>query len=137
VTAAPPPKKTLGAGKYEDTEPDIDYSGGWTHGKFKQAGEGSVTFSNQPGDTLRLMFNGSSIIYVYTKAANRGTAQVSIDGREIAQINLYSRRTQWQAQTIFVDLGVGQHTLEIRVLNVKDAGSSDYFVDLDRLIVRP
>ena len=43
--------------------------------------------------------------------------------------------TSWQARATFDGLAPGSHALEVRVLPRKNAASSDYYVDLDRLIV--
>ncbi|HML17735.1 MAG TPA: hypothetical protein VK419_11945, partial [Bryobacteraceae bacterium] len=57
------------AGSYDDVNPKIEYTGAWMHDpQFKQASGASITYSNQPGDSLRFFFAGRSITYVYTKA---------------------------------------------------------------------
>ncbi len=128
-------KTAAGDGIYEDSDPKIEFSGAWSRGRFSGASNGSLIFSEQPGGKLRLVFNGGAIAYVYTKAANRGIAEVVIDGRAGPAINLYSRSTQWQAETVFRGLGPGPHTIEVRVLGQKAPQSSGYYVDLDRFVV--
>ncbi len=109
ITAAP--------GSYDDLALEIEYIGTWLHDRqFKEPSSGSLTYSSQPGDSLRLAFRGSGVTYVYTKALNRGIAEVVIDGRNAARLNLYSARTQWQARTIFGNLIPGDHTIEVRVI---------------------
>ncbi len=110
--------------------------GAWTQDRqFTDAAESSITYSNQAGDALRFAFDGSAITYVYTKAPNRGIAQVRIDGRVRAAVDLYSASVQWQAKTAIERLDPGVHMIEIQVTKRKDPASSDYFVDLDRFIV--
>jgi len=131
-----PEKMPVYPGTYDNVDPRIEYTGSWTKDfQFRQAAEGSLTYSAVAGDSLRLSFIGGAITYVYTKAANRGMAQVMIDGRERGTVNLYSRETQWQAQTIFSGLGAGGHTIEIRVMGRKDLKSAGCYVDVDRFIV--
>ena len=135
-TAKPQDQAPVAPGIYDDLDPHIEFQGLWQHDlQFPQTAAHSVTYSNAPGDTFGLSFNGTAIAYVYTKASNRGMARIAIDGREPASINLYSRETQWQAQTVFGGLGAGPHRIEVRVLEEKDARSSDRYVDLDRFIV--
>ena len=130
-TPAPP-------GAYDNVDPRIEYAGAWLDDhQFSRAADGSLTYSNVPGNTLRFAFRGSGITYVYTKALNRGIAAVSIDGVERARINLYSRQTKWQAETSFGGLDPGPHMIEVRILGRKDPRSSDYYVDLDRFVVNP
>ena len=128
-------KTAAGDGIYEDSDPKIEFNGAWSRGRFSGASNGSLIFSDQPGGRLRLAFIGSAIAYVYTRAANRGLAEISIDGRARPALSLYSRSTQWQAETVFSDLGPGPHTIEIRVMGQKEPQSSGYYVDLDRFVV--
>jgi hypothetical protein len=134
---ARPPAEPARAGDYDDLDERIEYEGAWSHdNQFYQSWQTSITYSNVPGDTLRFWFDGTAIVYVYTKAANRGMAQVSIDGRKMPPIDLYSAVTEWQAQKVFDKLAPGSHRIEVRVLEGKDPGSAGYYVDLDRFIVR-
>jgi hypothetical protein len=123
---------------YDDLDTRIEYAGSWMHDRqFQQASGGSITYSNQRGDVLRLFFEGTSITYVYTKTFNRGIVEVVIDRKFRGRINLYSKETQWQQQTTFSGLEPGPHTLELKVGSRKDPQSRDYYVDLDRFVIQP
>ena len=123
-------------GSYDDVDPRIEYTGAWMHDpQFKQASGASITYSNLPGDSARFFFSGRSIAYVYTKARNRGTAEVLIDGQVKARIDLFSPDTQWQRQTVFDGLEPGPHIIEVRATEQRNPASVDYFIDLDRFIV--
>jgi hypothetical protein len=112
-------------GRYDDSEPRIEYSGAWLHDpQFAEPWNHSLTYSSTPGDTASFRFNGGSIVYIYTKAANRGTAEIRIDGRLSRRINQKSTQTEWQASSAFTNLGAGPHTFELRT-------GADGFVDLD------
>jgi hypothetical protein len=95
----------------------------------------SVSYSNEAGDSFRLTFRGASITYIFTKALNRGTALVTVDGRERARIDQYSAVTEWRSQVTFDGLGQGVHTFEVRVLEDKNPQSSGAYVDLDGIVV--
>lgn len=121
---------------HDNLDPLIEYHGAWTKDlQFWQAAAGSLAYSDVPGDALKFAFAGRGITYVYTRAANRGMAEVLIDGLPRAAINLYARETQWRAETVFPELAAGRHTIEVRVMKEKDPKSSNYYVDLDRFIV--
>jgi hypothetical protein len=61
-------------------------------------------------------FRGDAISYVYTKASNRGQADISIDGVRKMTVDLYSPVTLWQSRTTLAHLGPGEHLLTLTVL---------------------
>ena len=69
--------------------------------------------------------------YVFTRAANRGIAAVTIDGAAKGTIDLYSVDPEWQTSAVFTGLGAGRHLLVIRVTGESRAGSTGKYVDLD------
>jgi hypothetical protein len=140
VLATPlgPPPNTVpaGPGGYDDLDPKIEYTGVWLHDRqFSGPSSGSITYSQHPGDSARLFFDGRTITYVYTKALNRGTADVLIDRRLQAQVDEYASGIQWSQKMVFNGLKPGPHTIEIRVAGRKNPSSSGLYVDVDRLIV--
>jgi hypothetical protein len=123
-------------GAYDDWARWMLYRGAWMRDRqFSQASTGTLTYSDTPGDWIRFWFTGRRIVYVYTKALNRGIAQVLIDGEERARLDLYSPDTQWQARSEFGNLAPGRHVIEILVLDSANPKSSDRYVDLDGFIV--
>ena len=140
LLAAPMPKpretNPAGPGTYDDLNSSIEYRGAWLHDpQFEKSFEGSLTYSDRPGDTARLFFTGRSIVYVYTMAFNRGVVEVSIDRQPRASLDLYSKETRWRQRTVFAGLDPGPHTIELRVGNEKNPKSRGRFVDIDRLVV--
>ncbi len=123
-------------GSYDDSDDAVLYSGSWVSGShFDEAFHNTVTYSNEVGSSFRFAFRGNHVTWVYTKAFNRGRAAVIIDGWQRGTIDLYSDEIEWRTKTIFSDLSEGPHELEISVLGEKDSAASDYFVDVDLLIV--
>ncbi len=128
--------KALPAGEYDDFDFHIMYSPDWIRDKqFTSAWQSTLTYSDEPGATLRFTFQGSEVTWVYTKAANRGIAAVSIDGNSVAEVDLYSPSTQWQQKFNFTGF-TGEHVIEIRVLSRKNPHSAGRYVDVDGLHVR-
>ena len=122
---------TAPPGLYDDTNPAIVYQGSWTHDKgWPEAHSNTVTFSNLPGSKVRLAFHGTSLVYIYTKAFNRGQADIAIDGVRKATLDLYAPKPVWQSQTIF-KLCAGFHVAEITILPDKNLKSSGRFIDVD------
>jgi hypothetical protein len=127
---------TVRPGLYDDSDPAIVYQGTWTHDKgWPQAHSTTVTFSNLPGSLVRFAFQGRSLAYVYTKAANRGRADIAIDGVRKATLDLYSSKPKWQSRTIF-KLGAGRHLAVITILPDKNPKSLDRFIDVDAFEVQ-
>jgi len=122
-------------GTFDDVSQDIHYAGAWSHGSFPFAAGGTVMYSNSPGSVARLSFEGSEITYVYSRAFNRGIAEVKLDGIPRGEIDLYSPKIVWQARTVFGDLSPGKHTFEVIVSGRKDSPATDRYVDVDALIV--
>ena len=127
----------VGAGTYGDRDPRIDYTGAWLHDRqFKQAMSGSITYSNVPDDSFKLLFTGTEVAYVYTKAMNRGMAEVWIDGEKRVSIDEYSDSTEWSQRTVFSGLARAPHRIEVRVTRDRNPRSKDLFVDLDAFEVK-
>jgi len=127
--AAPP-------GEYDDFDARILYRGVWVRGRFSEASRGTLTYSNNPGATLLFRFDGSEVVYVYTKAFNRGIAQIALDGQSQGTIDLYSPSVEWKTAAPFRARGPGPHTLQIQVTGHKTPSATGAFVDVDALIVR-
>lgn len=124
-------------GAFDDLDNRIEYTGAWIHdNQFVQPLSGSVTYCDVPGGSLRFAFTGTGITYIFTKARNRGIAEVWIDGEERAQMDLYSRATVWRSERSFDGLGPGKHTFELRVLGKKTPAARGAYVDLDGIIIR-
>jgi hypothetical protein len=123
-------------GTFDDGSEDIRYGGLWTHASnFPAAASGTVSYSNAPGAWASVSFEGNEITWVYTKAFNRGIAEVKLDGLARGDIDLYSPKIVWQARQTFKVLAPGKHTFEVTVSGKKDAAATDRYVDLDAFIV--
>ncbi len=125
----------LPRGTYDDMDARIEFLGPWESGRFPAAVGGTVTYSNGPGSLFRAAFEGSGIVWVYTRAPNRGLAEVRVDGVQVGVIDLYSKEPEWRIRTRFRSLGAGPHVIEVRVLGKKAAAATDCFIDLDELVV--
>jgi hypothetical protein len=135
---APLPKDTrpLGPGRYDDTDPRLEYSGAWfLDTQFPQSSGATLHYSRRAGDTVRFGFEGTEVRYHFTRAANRGIAEIRIDGRLARRVNLYARDTAWQAAERVAGLAAGVHAWELRVTGEKDARSDGTFVDLDAVVI--
>ena len=129
---------TVASGHFDDQDKRIEYKGKWwSDHQFPESSGQSITYSDKPGDTLRISFTGSAVTYVFTRALNRGIAEAKFDGGAPVRINEYSAQTKWQEKQKFGGLPAGTHTLEVRVTGEKDPASNGLFVDLDAFDVEP
>jgi hypothetical protein len=124
------------AAAVDDASPAVVYSGNWSVGPFRSAFRQTLTFSDEPGAVARFSFEGTELLYVYTKAFNRGMALVTIDGTTRATVDLYAPHIVWQARTVFGGLNPGPHHAEIQVLGRHNSASIGDFVDIDALMGR-
>jgi hypothetical protein len=138
----PPPDPVAGRrpmappGTYDDPDSRICLYAAWTRDtQFAEANQHTLTYSNIPGASASLAFQGNAITYVHTLAANRGIAEVFVDGRLKDRADLYSPNTIWRSRTRYECLGPGAHVIQIRVTGERNSRACDSFVDLDALIV--
>jgi hypothetical protein len=129
--------ETVAAGQYDDFSRTVQFHGRWTRDvQFSRAFKSTLSYSDQPGESVQLHFRGNELTYVYTKAPNRGMAEIFIDGKSRGVLDLYSRDIGWQSASAFGGLGPDVHMLEIRVLGVRNPASSGHFVDVDAFAVK-
>ena len=127
---------TVKPGSYDDFDPALLYRGYWTNDKsFADADRHTVTYTESAGAAVEIAFEGNALTYVYTKAANRGIASVTIDGVDQGAVDLYSAQTQWQSRTRFCCFGPGRHVAVIRATGKSNGQSNGKFIDLDSFIV--
>ncbi len=128
---------SVGQGTYDDPNSNLKYGGNWTHSSgWSNAYKGTLSWSNTLGNFVRITFTGSEIIYYYTMASNRGEAAITIDGVDYGMIDQYSLPTIWQFNTSY-SLEPGMHNFHISVPRQKNRLSSDYYVDVDKIVIVP
>jgi hypothetical protein len=130
-------RRVVQGGVYDDFDPAIVFHGDWTRtDEFKDSYRSTISFSDTPGAGISFEFEGAELIYVFTKAPNRGIAEISIDGVDQGKFDLYSPDIEWQSRLRFRVLGTGPHLLAIRVLGQSRPAAAGRFVDVDALEVR-
>ena len=123
-------------GAYDDADSRIRLRQPWVRDpQFQDAYLHTLTYSDIPEASISLAFSGSAITYIYTRASNRGIAEVWVDGRIKGRVDLYAPNTAWKSRQRYEGLGPGGHVIEIRVTGQRNPRSTGSFVDLDALIV--
>ncbi len=124
------------AGTYDDPDSRVCLQAAWTRdAQFQEAVQHTLTYSNIPGASATFAFHGKAITYVFTRASNRGIADVFVDGKLKDRVDLYSPETKWKSRTRYECAGGGAHVIQIRISGERNARACDSFVDLDALIV--
>ena len=130
------PAITVGRGFYDDFDPALGFRGDWERDSHFDAPDlHTISYTDVPGAEVSIAFEGTKLTYVFTKAPNRGVADIRIDGVSRAPIDLYSAQIEWQTRQEFCCLAPGRHLAVIAVTGRKNANSSGVFVDVDSFIV--
>jgi hypothetical protein len=124
----------LRTGRYDETDPRMVFTGKWTQARnLPSAYRDAVAFSDGPGSEVRFNLVGRGFRYTFTRAFNRGMAEIVVDGDRKAIVDLYGPAIVWQAQTTVADLSPGPHRVAIRVLHQKNPAANGYYIDIDSI----
>ena len=116
----------------------INSPGSWDPGRwFKLAFGNTVSFSNDRTAEIRLEFEGSSFTYGFSRAPNRGRAQIFMDGKAAGVLDQYCPSVEWQSEQRFSAERRSIHQVTIRVTGGKTPVSEGAFVDLNFLVIDP
>jgi len=124
-----PPGQT----RFEDTDPSISFTAGWTRDTTSRAWSGgSAMLSNTAGARATFTFSGTSAYWIGFRGPQAGIARVYVDDVVASDIDAYSSFEQVQA-TLFqaTGLAAGTHTLTIEVTGSKNPASTNAFVVVD------
>ncbi len=114
----------LTAGKYEETNTNIKFTGNWLKDTNSAYSGGSVLYSNTAGNAVEFAFTGTGFKWAQPVNAFRGIAKVTIDGTSY-EADAFSASTVLQKIVYSkTDLAYGTHTVKIEVQNKKNSSSS-------------
>ncbi len=131
------PFQNMQESKTDDRDAAVSYAGAWTHDPIGGAWQDTFSYSGQTGDTAAFTFTGVGISYIASREANRGIAQIRVDGEVKGTVDLYSAETLRQQEVFRLDgLPDGQHTIEVAVTGEKNPQSGGTYVDVDAFAVR-
>ena len=126
----------IGAGKIDNTDERIAYVGewgNWTQDKNVNYMD-TIQYLDSPkgGETVTLTFKGTGIKVIGCTNKDRGKIEVFIDGKSQGVVDTYSASTVRQKEYFSKDdLTAGIHTIQLKVLNEKQAASSGTKIELD------
>ena len=131
----------------DDASGRIQFAGEWQKvaGFGEACGVGTLTFTAAKGAEASFAFEGTAVDWVFTKANNRGLAEVWIDGKSRGRVDLFAPCLKeepgchgivWHSRVSFDGLAAGPHVLKVRVLGEKRPEALDSQVDVDGFVVR-
>ncbi len=121
----------------QENDASVAYAGTWKAQSVTSASGGVLKYSTTTGATAKLTFTGHNVAWVSPKALNRGKAEVYLDGKKVATVDLYSSKALAR-KVVYSASGLDPavpHTLEVKVLGTKTAASSGVRVDVDAFVV--
>jgi hypothetical protein len=128
---------TPGVGAYDDRDSRITYAGTWQTNTYSLLYSGTQSYSSTANSSASFTFNGTSVTYVYSMAANIGYANIYIDGSLVAS-NLdgyLASGTAWQKLWTSSTLAAGNHTIQVVATGNKNALATAANVTVDAFIV--
>jgi hypothetical protein len=123
----------------QESNAAVAYTGAWSTQSITSASGGSLKFASTAGNSASLtsVSNALNVAWISPKAADRGKAEVWVDGTLANAVDLYSS-TQQPRRSVFSKNALNpavSHTVEVRVLGTKNASSSGTRVDVDAFVV--
>jgi len=131
VSNAPPPP--TGVTRYEETDPSVSYTAGWTQGDTSRTWSGgTAAFSTTPGAQVTFTFTGPSVSWIGGRASVTGIARISLDGVFMTEVDTYSMTEEIRVP-MFAATGLANasHTLTIEVTGRKNAAATSTLVVVD------
>ena len=92
----------------------IHYTGHWSNQRVSGTYGGSIHTTSSAGASAWLKFNGREVVWVPSRASNRGVGRVYIDGRLVKSLNLHANGTA-RRRAVFTRAwtSVGTHTIKV------------------------
>jgi hypothetical protein len=118
--------------RYEQTEARLVYSGAWNTANDGSASGSSFSFASSGGASVSVTFEGTYLAWIAKKAPAYGLAAVTLDGRNLGAIDLYSTSIGWQ-QKVWGSgkLKSGLHTVTITWTGKKNAAATGDSISVD------
>jgi hypothetical protein len=92
-----PPPTTMSIGTYDNADPALSYSGGWSKWNGTGPYAGTMHYTNVTDAKVIFKFKAPArFILFYQMYSNRSNIMVSVDGEKPVAVNAYSATNVWQ-----------------------------------------
>jgi len=116
---------------FQDGNARVAYTRAWKGASAPKAYGGTIHSVTKAGAYATLKFTGREVAWVATRAANRGTARVYLDGKLAATVNLHSASAVHK-RLVFAHVWSADATHTIKIVCAGTAGHPT--VDVDALL---
>lgn len=136
------PDQTVASRPSLDEQEEIDntdarwsYTGTWTSeaSGIARGGAHYYNLGNVTGPKAELTNYFTSARFYYMSNANRGIADIYIDGTFVQSVDMYT--SGLQSKFVDVSVSYGLHTISIRATGTKNASSTYYVISVDSIIL--
>jgi hypothetical protein len=128
--------RVAGSGRFEETHPAVKGIEGWRTVIDPAASGGAYLACQSAGTGLSFKFSGDSVLLLTRRGPNGGRLNVTLDGRRVADVELYSQEAEIIRVTLVENVGVGQHTLRLTVSDKVNEASSGRVCAVDAFEVQ-
>jgi hypothetical protein len=133
-TSSPTAQPTTAPQLLSANDTSFTYTGTWLTSTSSAKFQGDDHYSDVTGSTFSITFKGTSLLLYGARAPYHGIAAVSVDGGPELDIDLYAATRVDQALLFTVPtLANGTHTVRVRVTGRKNAASTEFLVNADRV----
>ncbi|HET7766805.1 MAG TPA: Ig-like domain-containing protein [Burkholderiales bacterium] len=118
--------------RFEETDPSIAYTSGWSSDAQGGLSGGTAAVTNAVGAQATFTFTGTSVSWIGGRSVQTGIAQVFLDGNMVSQIDTFSKTAEVQVP-MFTATGLtdASHTLTIQATGQKNAAAQLAFIIVD------
>jgi hypothetical protein len=135
-------REPIGPGYYQETNPAVRLSGGWTAAIQPEASGQAQAVSDEPGSAVTLSFAGENVDLIASVGPDGGRLSVTLDGRKVddlpkngegqSYVDLFSPVTRWQQRIPLIHQAEdGEHEVRLEVLERCNLASEGKAVGID------
>src|SRR5258708_7069161 len=127
---APPPPPT--ARRFEETDPSVSYSAGWSPDSSRSWSGGTAAVSATAGAQASFSFSGPSVRWIGGRGSATGVARVFVDGVLVGEVDTYSRTEEIRVPMFTVNgLTDASHTLTIQLTGQMNPQATSALIVVD------
>jgi hypothetical protein len=131
VSNSPPPPPAA-VRRYEETDPPVTYTSGWSQDTSRSWSGGTAAVSTTPGAQATFAFTGTSVNWIGGRGPWSGIARVSLDGVFVSEVDTYSKTEEIRVPMFTANgLTNASHTLTIENTGQTNPLSTSTYIVVD------